>query len=336
MLPMLGQTASRINRRTVLLLAVLAAFALAIPTLKWAGGGPLGTVAAQGAPDANAAADPDIVAAAAPDRDKPSSKGVVAGAGGTAEYLPRPTKDEERILAALEEPLTVEFRDVALEECIQFIRKQAHLDIYVEKDALIEEGIAVDQPVTLELQGRRVESVLKLLLRPCQLTFLVEDDVLKITTSTKAQDKLITRTYPVRDLYGEPVAVAEDGYTGGGFFTISSNEPVAVVDVPQPTEARDGSRSPGRFVLYQGFGAAKGGGGGGLGAIRNPFSALMRAIESEVEPDSWEMLSGPGSMSPVPQSGCLVIRQTWAIHRQILQLLRDLRAAKGNAAGDKK
>jgi general secretion pathway protein D len=55
---------------------------------------------------------------------------------------------------------------------------------------------------------------------------------------------------------------------------------------------------------------------------------LMHVIESTVEPDTWEALSGPGAMSPVPQSGSLVIRQTLTVHRRVLQLLRDLRDSK--------
>jgi general secretion pathway protein D len=61
----------------------------------------------------------------------------------------------------------------------------------------------------------------------------------------------------------------------------------------------------------------------------------MNAIESTVEPDSWEALSGPGTMHPVHQSRSLVIRQTLPVHRKILQLLRDLREAKGQADREK-
>jgi hypothetical protein len=58
------------------------------------------------------------------------------------------------------------------------------------------------------------------------------------------------------------------------------------------------------------------------------FANLMNAMTGTVEPDSWEDLSGPGSVYAVEASSCLVIRQTRSVHRDVLQLLRDLRAAK--------
>jgi hypothetical protein len=54
----------------------------------------------------------------------------------------------------------------------------------------------------------------------------------------------------------------------------------------------------------------------------------MKAITGTVVPDSWDLLSGPGSVHAVEASSCLVIRQTRSVHREVLQLLRDLRAAK--------
>ena len=57
------------------------------------------------------------------------------------------------------------------------------------------------------------------------------------------------------------------------------------------------------------------------------FDDLPQAIE-QIVPDSWEVLSGPGSFTYVKDTGSLVIRQTWSIHRKIVQLLRDLREAK--------
>ena len=80
-----------------------------------------------------------------------------------------------------------------------------------------------------------------------------------------------------------------------------------------------------------GAGAGRGGGGAGGGPPRpgrRDYTSLMNAISTTIEPDSWEELSGPGSMIPVHVSGSLVVRQTWNVHRKVLQLLRDLRAAR--------
>jgi hypothetical protein len=66
----------------------------------------------------------------------------------------------------------------------------------------------------------------------------------------------------------------------------------------------------------------------GGGAKPTRFTNLINAITSTVQPDSWEDLSGPGSVIAVAATNSLVIRQTRSVHREVLQLLRDLRAAK--------
>ncbi len=71
------------------------------------------------------------------------------------------------------------------------------------------------------------------------------------------------------------------------------------------------------------------------GGNRPVASNLVQAIITNIQPDSWEELSGPGSWTYVRETGSLVIRQTWHIHREILQLLRDLRAARGKAGAEK-
>jgi hypothetical protein len=314
MLPALNQTASRTTRRTVLVVAILAAIALALPTLKWAGHG-----------DSPGSLVVVVEAAEAEATGK-------AAAPVTVEFLPRPTKDEERILKALATPIDVEFRDTPLEDALAFINDYPNLPklgLYIDKKTLVDEGVALDQPITLKLKGLRLESVLKLLLRPVQLTFVIEDDVLQITTSAKAGEKLITRTYPVRDLYQPPEQIP--------FRDPPQKEPAPKDAAPKKPEeatapsAGDGNRRPAATqVLKQGFG------GGGMGGNRGPGrrADLIVAITTTIQPDSWEELSGPGSLTYVKEAGSLVIRQTREVHAEILQLLRDLREAKrlGQAA----
>ncbi len=75
--------------------------------------------------------------------------------------------------------------------------------------------MALDQPINLKLSGASFRSVLKLLLEPLQLTYVIEDEVMKITTATKAADKLTTRVYPVGDLV-IPIITPRGGRGGMG------------------------------------------------------------------------------------------------------------------------
>jgi hypothetical protein len=187
MLPALNQTASRASRRALVLLGVAAAATLALPTLQWG-------------PAARPVTADDKAIAGQGDK-KAGDPAATAKTAPVVEYLPRPSKDEQKILASLSKPTTVEFLDLPLEDCITFIKEYHALNIWLDKAALTDEGVALDQPITLKLAGVSLRSVLNLVLQPVQLTYVIEDDVMKIMPENRARKKLITRTYPVGDLY---------------------------------------------------------------------------------------------------------------------------------------
>ncbi len=289
MLPTLSQSGTRATRRTLVILAVLGIGALALPTLK-RGTHAQTVVLTDSADEPERAIESSRPESAGERRDKPANDTKSGNAAPLVEYLPRPTKAEERILEALAMPVDIVFRGKPLEECLQTINDYPGLpkfQTYIERTTLADEGVALDQPVTLMLKGCRVESALRLLLDPVQLTCVIENDVLLVTTAAKAGEKLITRTYPVRDLFQGRVAQ------------------------PAVLEKSDGTQEP--VSVWR-------------GATRH--DDLVDAIIANIQPDSWEELSGPGSLTYVKESGSLVIRQTFPVHREILQLLRDLREAK--------
>lgn len=55
------------------------------------------------------------------------------------------------------------------------------------------------------------------------------------------------------------------------------------------------------------------------------FTELIDLIQSTVSPESWETLSGPGSMIPYRTTLSLVVRQTHGVHDEIADLLGQLR-----------
>ena len=124
---------------------------------------------------------------------------------------------EEKIRRSFDKPTNVEWQELALEDCITYLAEFHGINIILDKNKLTEEGIALDQPVTLKLQGVSLRSVLKLLLEPVQLTYMVENEVMKITTSASAADKLSTRVYPVGDLV-IPIITPRAGMGGMGMM----------------------------------------------------------------------------------------------------------------------
>ena len=105
MLPSVSQTTSGPTRRTALLVAVLAVATMLLPTMKWA------TQAQSAAAIADETADRknSRKTAANDRREKPGTETRVRDAAVEVEYLPRPSRFEEQVLAALEKPTDVEF-----------------------------------------------------------------------------------------------------------------------------------------------------------------------------------------------------------------------------------
>ena len=54
--------------------------------------------------------------------------------------------------------------------------------------------------VTVSLSGVTLRSALKLMLKEIDLTYVIRDEVLKITTPEEAENELLTKVYPVADL----------------------------------------------------------------------------------------------------------------------------------------
>ncbi len=140
-------------------------------------------------------------------------------------YFPQPTSNEQRIQAALSERTQVAFTDTPLTDAISFLRDVHQINIIIDVAALQDEGVDPSSPINMELSGITFRSTLRLMLQPLQLTFIVQDEVMKITTEAKANEVLATRVYPVADLANDAdelesvveairIGVAAEGWDG--------------------------------------------------------------------------------------------------------------------------
>jgi hypothetical protein len=113
------------------------------------------------------------------------------------------SKNEEKIYHALEQVTSVEFPANPLRDVVEFISQQHGIPIILDRPALEAEGLTGDEEIMLVLSGIKLKSALKLMLENVggtPLTYVIEDEVMKITTQTDADEKLQTRVYPVADL----------------------------------------------------------------------------------------------------------------------------------------
>ena len=175
--------------------------------------------------------------------------------------LHKSSKAEERIASELDKQTDLDFQDQPLTDVVSFLADLHNIPIIIDTEALQEEGIATDTPVTRTLTGVKLRSALKIILQPLQLSYVIEDEVMKITTIAKEKDRLQTRVYPVGDLvvtfpqgggggqgggqqgggqqggggggFGGQGG-GQQGGGGGGFFNIPVNLPAQQANVQGP------------------------------------------------------------------------------------------------------
>ncbi len=121
---------------------------------------------------------------------------------------------ERRIQASLDEQTEISFTDTPLSDVIVYLQDYHNIPIIIDTEKLNEEGIATDSPVTRTLAGVKLRSALKIILQPLALAYVIEDEVMKITTADQEKNKLQTRVYPVGDLVVQ--LMAQGGMGGGG------------------------------------------------------------------------------------------------------------------------
>ena len=178
---------------------------------------------------------------------------------------------EAAIERALDTPTQMEFVDAPLSEVIEFLKDYHHIEVQADNRALADVGIGTDTPITINLKGISLRSALKLILREHSLTWIIQDEVLLITTPEEAESQLTTKVLDVSDL---------------------------VVCYDMDDEPWDD-----------------------YGTLINTISRTLRSA-------TWNQFGGPGSITgaSLGTAKVLVVSQTREMHREIAQLLANIRA----------
>lgn len=107
---------------------------------------------------------------------------------------------EAKIRQTLDEPTTVEFIDSPLEDILHYLEDYHAIEIEIDERAFDLGSDDSAKPVTRNLTKLSLRSALSHILSEFDLTFLVEDEVLLITSPETARTHLRTVVYPVGDL----------------------------------------------------------------------------------------------------------------------------------------
>jgi general secretion pathway protein D len=256
----------------------------------------------------------------------------------------RLSASEQAIEKKLTSPVSVKFTNRPLVEVLDELRAVSGVPIVIDERALAAVRVTSETPVSLpQLDNIALKSALNLILNKMELTYVIENDVLSITSMEAKRMKVYPKTYRVTDLV-TPIpnftSSYEDGLAGALRAAYQMTQPQADVQV-MPVSMTDlgtgmaRSMSPnslGNDVLGQyhsmgsqgGFGSSSMPSAAGGGSFAD-FQSLIDLIQTTVVPDTWEALGGPSTMAPYPQNLSLVISTTSDVHDQISDLLESLR-----------
>ncbi|HZV04506.1 MAG TPA: hypothetical protein VE999_05400 [Gemmataceae bacterium] len=248
--------------------------------------------------------------------------------------LQRKSAEELNIERRLMEPTSLSYVNESLGRVIDDIRGEKGINIFVETPALAEKGIELDRPVSIKVDNISLKSALKLLLSQVHLTYIISDDVLKITTEDQARGKLEPKVYQVADLV---IAVENFGQVG-----VTPDANLGMVNVNQAMMANSpmtgmtgmqggqqvGAPANGSMANTNGSFATDLSNSGVQVTKHRPQThedMLIKLITSSISPRSWAEQGGPGTIEFHPLTLSLTINQTPDIQDQVQDLLNALR-----------
>lgn len=280
--------------------------------------------------------------------DKQHWDDFVKNRKGSKDRVQRQTERELEIERRLKTPVLLRYQDTPLSEVMSGLSELTGVNIHLDPRGLSQEGVNSDTTVTINLAKEvQLKSALNLILEPLHLSYVVHDEVLKITSEQLRDGEVYPWTYNVADLVTPiPNFVPSNNIGLQGLINDATNASV--------NQGRNGMGSNGPSVLVnnrgqkdagangnvlaQQFNAAPsagmnpgtvpiGAGPGGMGAGANAdFDSLIDLIVSTVSTDTWaENGGGEAEIRPFPTNLSLVISQTQAVHEEIADLLQQLR-----------
>ena len=262
---------------------------------------------------------------------------------GGAQY----SETELAIQRALKTPVEVRFNEEPLAEVMDRLSQIAGVNVHLDSQGLAAEGVTSDTPVTLSLREPiSLESALNLILGELSLSHVIQDEVLRITSSQTSEANVRPQVYNVADLVipipnfipsyniGLPGAIREahnavgyggtvGGFNSGPMTVMAGNETLGTGTnnasfLAQMTSGGSMAGTRGSQSIGQG----PGGLGGGANA---DFDTLIELITTTIAPTTWDLVGGPGSIAPFPTNLSLVVSQTQDVHDDIRDLLQQLR-----------
>ncbi len=110
------------------------------------------------------------------------------------------TAKEKSILQALNTPITIKFKDSRFEEVIEYLKTVTNQPILLDQAALDEAKLTYDTPITVNVREVTMRTLLHKILGDFGLTYIIKGETIQVTSTVKARETMVTRSYNVRDL----------------------------------------------------------------------------------------------------------------------------------------
>jgi type II secretory pathway component GspD/PulD (secretin) len=278
-----------------------------------------------------------------------------------ARLQPPKSPKAQQIEAKLSEPISINADKQSLGDTLDYIANFTGLNIVTDPAALAEEGLTLKSPVDLKLNGVKLRQALQYLLKPLNLTYVVDDEVLLITSPQGSRAKTVVRLYNVADLVMPP-ANRSNGQSNNPAPTTSPGglltDPNNALGIVNPTLSTLGAPNVATNGGNMGVSVGSAMNTEPTVSVKDPatidFEPLINLIKSSIAPGTWNVSSMPadamssmavgqgaafgaggdlaggadqaiGQITPFFLNISLIIRHTAEVHDEIVDLLRQLR-----------
>jgi hypothetical protein len=259
---------------------------------------------------------------------KPAKQGDAVRSGS-----PPAATGEGTLSDKLSHRLTAEFVETPLKEVLAYLADTGNVQIFLNRKAIENEGLALDSPITISLKNIRLDMLLDLVLEQASdsgLTYVERDGILIVSTMANLEGASEVRVYNCRDLLS-----MESPTKGGKVGGMPGAAPPGSFGPGDPALGPPGRATgmSGGAMMGEGMGGG-GFGGGEMGALtesQQRAESLKQLIQTAVKPSSWSEVGGIGTISEY--NGLIVINHDAKTHKQVENVLKMLREAAGLEQG---
>ncbi len=230
----------------------------------------------------------------------------------------------------------------SLENVINQLSEQTGENIIFDDLALAAESISREHPINLPIrQPITLKSALELILGQAGLVYVVEHEVIKVTSKDAQSSRLVSKTYYIGDLVmpmgqnPDPMRLrfvqpgVNPAHNGGAFAVqdqgannlLNLGAQLGHNDPQSPFYGRGYQGGPQSGVpTYMEMGRDRFG-----GITANDYIPLIDLITNTINTDKWQDNGGTFSIQSFPQNLSLIVSASQDVHDQIQDLMKKLR-----------